>query len=459
MESVSGMTIVHLCSTWPQGLRRLLETRAKNLIDLTAKHMDSRPITTAVSYHCTESVDLLMRAGCNWNVSDFRAVRSNKCAAVIASHLADRMRHLFELAQRELGTSHHIRQHDGSENVPDSIAAGLCYELRAAGVSIPSHLRLQWSNTTIYHHVENSICHFPIYSAKGFGGYKSYDAVGRTPVMIWRDIFRAGNYLDPRKIWPAFLWLRRKGCLDQKPQDPKGLGLNVQVTGWHYIAAMVASSYLGRSLQPEIVLIKKIIREFSHIIVRDDCTCWCNPKGKGCSPLTSLWKVHAQSKRRTPYLQDILDHYFFHYEIDVNDSKESQSFHLSLDLVRFLTFEALEMTHTCCAKKTVNLEKNRPWTPIDNFKEHNGNFIIDCNPEKVREIRSDNQEQDNAQLLDTLMAEFSAQIKLIDPSPRALEIFIWGYWRRRISQLFAVNTKEINDMERVVRDVRTRKFS
>jgi hypothetical protein len=122
---------------------------------------------------------------------------------------------------------------------------------------------------------------------------------------------------------------------------------------------------------------------------------------------------------------------------------------LSTELVRLLTFEALDMTHTCCHLEEVeNLRRGQTpspaerkvrsaWDNEDRLEEQH--VIANCNPQLAKEIRSDSLEQQNARQLDELMHEFEPQILNLDLSNRkALEIFIWGPWRRRMSDLFTV---------------------
>lgn len=70
----------------------------------------------------------------------------------------------------------------------------------------------------------------------------------------------------------------------------------------------------------------------------------------------------------------------------------------------------------------------------------------------------DERERRDAHQLDDLMEEFAGKIKKLGSSPKALEGFIWGYWRRRISELFVVDHEAVDDMERVLESVRTRTF-
>lgn len=56
------------------------------------------------------------------------------------------------------------------------------------------------------------------------------------------------------------------------------------------------------------------------------------------------------------------------------------------------------------------------------------------------------------------MEEFTEQTRTLDSSPKAFETFIWGCWRRRISELFIVDADVINGIETRVMPMRLRDF-
>ncbi|OTA97254.1 hypothetical protein M434DRAFT_294031 [Hypoxylon sp. CO27-5] len=454
MRDISGFTTLQLCAIWPQGLRRLLDTDAKSLIDFEGTRGSGLPVFLAARYDCAESVDILMKAGCKWDMGTSHKLylghtMQKEVTLVTASNLAERRWKLLELAEQELG----IPQRPRPSYVPDGTAAELCEALDVAGISIPLMLRVPRSYTTIYHNIVVQIFHFPILFEMGFREYKLHDGMGLTPIMLWGRDF---SYRDPTEAMQqlsVFPWLCKEGLLDQKPEDPLGLGINVHATGWHYIATFI--EWPGPKQQDlKSPSIWKIIRLLSQVPIRDNCTCWCIPNGKGCSPLTSMWKtdirsfyflLFALSRERG---NEIIRHIYFHDNYML-EAGEDDLFALQLEFVRFLTFEALDMEHTCCASKWVG-NGNEGRAP---------RAIVNCKPEKAEKIRSNSEEQKKAHLLGALMEEFAARIRAMEKSPKALECFIWGYWRRRMSELFSANAEVVDEMERVLDNVQTRKSS
>ncbi|KAF1848135.1 uncharacterized protein K460DRAFT_68278 [Cucurbitaria berberidis CBS 394.84] len=475
IETLSGYTTLQLCIDWPQGLQKLLTTEAKSLIDNEGISSISRgmkvgylqPVYWAIRLNCAESVNLLMKAGSSM-ASDkslymvFSKITSDT-AAVIASNMADRRRKLLELAQRELGDF----ERQNPTHVADREAAYLCGALEKAGIYIPPYLRVGQDYTTVYHTPVIRIDHFRIYFEQGFQDFKSRNNMGLTPIMIWRDDAFNLPLQSFDQIFGTLLWLQEQGALDQNPEDPWALRFNITVTGWHYVAAMLGSGCLfanRHDLTSRVSFAWKIIRELSQTMIRDRCTCSCNHEGEGCSPLKSLWNAHAKHGGLLLYHpgrseRNPLRHILFHHNVNTMSTKVNERSNLSLQIIRLLTFEALDMTHTCCALEELNLEQKRLCIASDrpaNLSIGNPTYVIaNRDPEWIRKIRSDRREQQDARQLEVLMEDFAEQMKSLDTSPKALEIFIWGYWRRRMSELFVVHPGILNETERVLGNVET----
>ncbi|CAO2655538.1 Nn.00g043410.m01.CDS01 [Neocucurbitaria sp. VM-36] len=476
METFYGCTTLQLCAVWPQGLQKLLETEAKNLIEGCGKqHICSEaicycydvPFTYAIRWQCAESVDLLMKAGCSMSsdASTFYGLSSttNECAAVIASNLAERRQTLLELAHQEFADL----QHQDPPHVADTAAAHLCKVLKNAGIAIPRSLEVGRDYTTIYHCPGIPIHHFQIYFEQGFVDFKLHNNIGLTPIMVWRETFDVVNHCRSDQVFEAFLWLHKQGFLDQTPEDPLAIGLNIHATGWHYVGAMLGAT-CEEWLQDsdfETPLAWKVIRILSQTTMRDHCACWCNPKGEGCSPLKSLWNAHTDHRGMMLYHSQTqraisFSHILFHHDLNVTGIEDDKPSNLSLQLIRLLTFEALDMTHTCCSLERLNLQEKRLCVASD----YGNHGFYDCktalvianrDPELLQRIRSNIRERENAHQLGFLMKEFTAQLKRLDPSPKALEIFIWGHWRRRMSELFIVQSEILEETEQILGNVRT----
>ncbi|KAI1458814.1 hypothetical protein F4805DRAFT_474075 [Annulohypoxylon moriforme] len=466
MMRILNLTTIQLCVFWPKGLRILLQTRAKILINVGCSSnilQLQSPIWRAVRFNYVESVDILMKAGCQWDtvmwISGLDGLGCLPCEldSVIASNLAERRRNLLRWAEKEL----RIPRHADLSYVPDNIAADLCRDLDLAGVSPPSYLKVSQSYETIYHFPGYPFRLFPIFHQMGFRDYAVHNKIGLTPVMVWREPY----WNDPSTLL-TLLWMCEQGLLDQKVEDPMGLRLNVHATGWHYIALMFGRTYHrlagfiydGDSPAPRGW---KLLRQLSQVGIKDECSCWCSLDGKGCTPFLSIWKSYAgtnadRNRVFHTYFNHVR-HVIFHDGI-VFAMKENGPPNALLEFLRFITFEALGMQHTCCALSEVNSLKSRCRTLPEDFDYLNRKesiVLAHRSPEKIKSIHFDDQEQENARILESLMKDFTEKLKTMESSPRVLETFLWGYWRRRISRLYSVDAAVINEMGREVGNIKT----
>ncbi|KAF5012011.1 hypothetical protein FDECE_1906 [Fusarium decemcellulare] len=424
------LTTLHLCIPWPSGLRRLLATKARELIDETpCGGVFLSPISTAIELDCVESVDILMEAGCKFDFEDdayaLLQEASRACFDIIA----------FRLAQRR----HHV---------PDDQAAYLCKALDEAGIAIPAALRVPKWYTTIYHDPGPISYHFPALFEHGFLCHRLHNNVGLSPIMCrrffwWREPHESWNQQQRRE---ATEWIQKEGFFDQTPIDPHNLGLNIHATGWHYVAAISTYVRCNRE-QFGFDQVWDAMVHLSRVRVKDDCVCWCNTGVNGCSPLKSFLKAHSQREKAWKRLR----HDFFHHDLNEGSVDTPQLSGLVVELVRFLTFEALEMTHTCCYSTELSHEEVPDAFPGGEPVT----VILSCDADRARRKRSDEREQNNARLLEDLMQDFIREMQALDPSPRAFEIFIWGYWRRRISALYTVDLVVMDEMRQSAGSVKT----
>ncbi|KAI8656365.1 hypothetical protein NCS56_01240300 [Fusarium sp. Ph1] len=123
--------------------------------------------------------------------------------------------------------------------------------------------------------------------------------------------------------------------------------------------------------------------------------------------------------------------------------------------VRFLTFEALETTHTCCHFQILNQDALEFVT----FDECNPSYeqlvILDHDAKVIQETRADKVEHKNADLLDSLMEKFSAQLNVVEPTMEKFVNFLNDDWRSRIERLFAVDEDVVNGMRECLSGVKT----
>lgn len=453
-EGVSGISALLLAIAWPEGLRYLLTTEAKILIDRVC-YIDTHrpfnpglwlaPINGAIYLNQADSADILLGADCYLDldrapygyVSD--KTSDEQIFAIIATHLGERRVRLLQFVQDKLG----LFLDQTSVTFADSAAAAICEALDLADILLHPILRVNSGYKSIYFQKIVPLTAFRLFWEAGFH-FQGRNHIGLTSIMThetqWWRLLRSGSF---DKMMDTTCWLVEKGFMHEKATDPLNLGLNVHATGYHYLGAFVAGDHFSCSWHVRSLLdiIRIKAEPLSEIAVGDNCVCWCNMEGHGCSPTKVLLKTLF---RKT-------SEYFYYYQPvrkvmlnSVSPNSASQSNGISFwdqETLHFLTFEALEMTHTCCVFERV--EDHDPYQMAGSTVY---SAIFSCDPEIVLETRSCSQEQATASILKELMTEFTEQFQLITPGPTALITFIYTYWRRRISELYRPDYQVAEDL-------------
>ncbi|RTE84846.1 hypothetical protein BHE90_000586 [Fusarium euwallaceae] len=491
LEKTYGYTTLQLASDWPQGFMRLTQTDARALLHEPMPRgnlLAPRPISGFNPCWNPSTLETLLDAGYTlFPDNKYFTLRSilegctDTTVRVIARHLSQRLRQLSELAA-QLG----ITSND-DPSIPDFVtAARWCLSLEEFGESVDPSIRVPMSDdmvTTIYHFGEMPFCFFPIFYAHGFIHVNACDQWGLPPLFVRHQLFwyKEEYFLSQRvpndylEIFRNLPWLRKHGFLSQKPHDPLGLGLNIDATGAHRVAAEMGSDfYVNLGDQQDVDHYLSLATDLLWQLARDSygdldkCVCWCNSDGDGCSPIKLLYKslahpirnfngisVLTRDKLQAASITRLLFDFGI-FEIPTatptpsvkqqRERDETTNAHPSiraLGLVRLLTFEALEMTHTCCMLG--NLDTGN-WRPTK--------VILNCNPNTVRDIRQSEIEQRNAVQLDTLMGDFT-NVMQQDYQAKSVLDFIFGYWKTRIEDLYAVQEDEVQMMQQHVHNVRT----
>lgn len=446
-ERVWGYSTIQLSAAWPEGLGVLLRTDARNLVyDDKIGNGWRWPTTLALGAKCEVSLAMLTEAGFGIYFGFYGVQMSPECVLVVARILFERRIKLFELAQGQLQDFKDEYTYDTSEKE----ARCLNNKLTAAGIPVDPGLEVGHDYTTVFHNPALPLDHFRIFFENGFHNHFAHDELGLTAAMIHRwnpfsaSISHKSDYLS------TLQWLQDERILDHSPRDPYNLGLNIKATGWHYLAALI-----GIKAYPPVS--NAVLQQLSQSSVRDTCTCWCIPGGEGCTPLGSILKAHAESHNSPSWWNHFVVGALFSSEC------EDQGSSIMAHIVRFLTFEALEMTHTCCHCGVLDRCTLQSCTSDNGHPAYdydwrcNTPVILDCDTVVVQETRADVVQQRNAVLLDSLMEEFSRQLGGADATRGALNHFLNGFWRRRMATVFAVDEDILDEMKECLGEVKTRK--
>lgn len=525
LEKTHGLTVLHLAVGWPEGLSLLIQTDARRLLDTPdeisqVSDESSRlawPFCYAAATQCTQSLDLLLRAGCDLYPIDPQdgarslafsyalAVTSAECAEVFAMHIAWRRRKLFALASSNLDKiGAHLAclteesrkavmealEHNPypktaksdakapEQRFPEHLISNVVLEcLEDAKILVDAQLRPPLSiDGDIYQLPGLPLVFFPIFERHGFGGFNEPNCYGLRPIM--QDP-RSPSSLssDPIDSAQSVLpWLIEHGCLDMTPahaasQPHPEMMLNEGATGWHYLSLKIVLStwgiysvpVYGQSTSKASMEMMATIAEGEAKCHHDGCVCLCTlPPAScgvdhhtskqstgGCSPFSYLCKQWLQ----TDYTWNLRPHSFRHHLFrhgynsgsgntsSTQDKERKPASAMStptwqLEVLRLLTFESLDMTHTCCSAHPLQLDVIEH--AIFNHPDSEGTRL---------RTEADRVEADKARQLEELMTEFTEQLGRTTGSPRDLEDFIFGPWRARVAGLFDETGQEVKAME------------
>lgn len=513
LERTCGLTVLHLCVGWPSGLSLFLETDAgRQLLNTPDIQMTRRgrcnlawPFSYAAANQCSQSLNILLEAGCNlypvdpatdresFALSGALEVTSAECAEVFASHMARRREKLISLAKSNLdklrGYLPSLRPHgedvlrriegaiggNGSDKeATASISDDLLSYLLVLGlknIEIPVPQSLQPSSLQdqdIYQLPGLPLQFFPIFERHGFAAYNAADSSGLRPIMNdCRSFYCLSSSSLGDEIQDVFPWLIAHGCLDAKPistgKHLPSLRINTEATGWHYLSMKVVTRTWGFQKAKQHRMSKATMDLVATIAEgeaqrhHDRCVCWCtigsgaceetqssdDSSGSGCSPFSFLCKAYIQDTFTNSSDSDAFRHVLFrHGHKGCSNNASSPLYEhegltrpmpilkWQLELLRLLTFEALEMTHTCCSDSV--FWSNDVKRAIFNFSD-------------LEDAHS--AEADKSKLLVDLMVEFTEALERNGDTAQDLERFIFGPWKTRISGLYKIDDQEVNSME------------
>jgi len=181
---------------------------------------------------------------------------------------------------------------------------------------------------------------------------------------------------------------------------------------------------------------RRLIRRTIRHCCRDSCICACSHKG--CSPVTAMLKSLVRCKSfyngENLYLAPfnrISVTYWLENELIAEKSGNPPMF--VEDVIRFETFEALGLKHTCCH-----------WQPWRWFEA----FTPRCEPEEIWEIREE--EYELIQQLDQLVDDFLRSYK---ERGESLSVFLIGHWRTRMAAVLTDAQPADNEELGRIRDI------
>lgn len=451
-----GHTPLHLASNWPPGLSLLLSHRAD--VEKTAQY-GQKPVELAMLYGCAESMQLLLKAGCSFElngdpeeINNIFTFAATLCRTPVSELPASTPCHNYleimrivikELASRQgevissmmdvpIPTRSKVSMSDNGQHFRSGTAQ--------AGASDSSLREEAPQSQNILRHMR-TVYHWPLLTVKvanelwnaGFRDIDVPDEYYMTPLMMigGGDSFPP---MDINEVIEIAFWLHQKGASLHRPWNARITAARSERRAIHFVAVAVKRCFMpqyfegvttaGEQSYPAAMehLIDNLspdCRQFLQKVLLDnsldDCLCACS--GHGCMPMTYLLKhtiCFWPNENEAELASAWICRWFFE-----NIPTEHLPTVTNQEILRLITFEKLGLGHTCC------------WLYLL--------FDIDTlEPEEVAEIRDEDHE--GIELLESLLSEFEER-----RGDQDIKSFIDGYWSTRMEEVLAARDKESVD--------------
>ena len=442
-------TPLHLSCSWPKGITILFHHGGMDLVD-QGDSEGRLPLAYAYASKCSEAVRLISEAGSALsslryakNSGDFLADSSDRLWGFseqgtydIRSHLydalMDRRRRLVSSAitklckkdLEELGVTDDCLLEEGALNVYKA--------LERRNFVIPPALRVPFHQTTVFYHQRLTPAIGESLHICGFLDVDDIDSLEFTPLMM----IPSATWSTIKPALQRASWLTSKEANpERKTEQSLYLPRGPNITAAHYLCFWIGiavywedesgfkhpmentwlSGVLVEPVEDYLLLLGKL---FSSKLY-DSCICACS--SHGCTPAKTLlhsmsveFRKHAPSQCKSDLLLPIDSQVWMieWFGPLLGDSHEVwQS--LSQEIIRYETFEKLELTHTCCeAIPRQGLIHTR----------HDSTEREEIHEEERLLIGK----------LETLVAEFTKKYNELGVS---LPKFLKGYWKTRMEEV------------------------
>ena len=437
-----------------------------------------KPVVFAVLQGCTEVVQLLLRAGCSFDLGTYYrlytydekediltfavrllqiptqrlpvSVANNdyfEIVKVIIEELVLRRRSLMS-AMIDASLVYHSGVSD-CDQILDSGTAQAEISLQNANKLVP---RLRSTLSSIH-----TVYHCPLLTVKianelwnvGFREIDVPDDHGKTPLMMQCVAYPTAYHSSLDEFMDIAFWLYQEGaflCRSHRAmpqQDSNNAGNTVprpEQQATHFIVAALKWYVVQEAVQfwfcfkqfeklstlPYTLLMDESSLDCQHFLQKvmldkspDGCLCACS--SHGCLPVVYFLKdaplePFTEYYRRNEVREKFIRDWKFR---SLFDNVPSKHFPVALkrDIVRLMTFGDLGLRHTCCR---YDLEYRDFW-------------IMDR--EEADEIRDEDCE--GIQLLESLIVEFEEKLGDGD-----IKLFLVGYWSAKMKEVLAARDNE-----------------
>lgn len=455
-----GQTPLYLAANQPDLLDLMLAAGFEAVID-RKDNFGYTPAAYAGACNNLAALQLLLDADCALSIEDgdddildiaLEDCWNGEILHVLIDAFADRRRRLCELAFDNLTPAVLRKLNLQNHTVLDEHAYSVRRALKRSGICIPSALEVPKTRTTIYHKEWSSQVHQldKLYEA-GFRDIDGLNQDGWTPLAC---VHNPGGWAQGSHAFR--LWLLKKGAkLTRRLPDCSKANIQDQlaITPWT-TPAHISGLKLGHGLASRLWYDMKeqffvgnqngAIDAFWDLVhderrlmatvsarrIFDDCRCACSTSG--CTPAITIMKCFWRwlqfhlshlslgdpPEPKTSFWQgslDALQRSLVEKVASVGEKEQVVSVELALELLRLITFEKLQLTHTCC-------RDGKYYYPPASVPDDG----------EIDEIQEE--ERYGIAQLEDLVAELCLEFtKRREP----LRTFLDGYWTRRMEEVLA----------------------
>ncbi len=428
------MTPLHLAVSWPGGLSILLDGGA------TVSSYDRygrTPLLYANGSEHNTSVKILSDHDSPLGDSDdpnyclesaFRS-KDISLGKYMITHLVDRRQRLLALAQQELPSKKLMQLNLNMDRVLDAQAAVVTNALLEEDIEVPPALMpsLNLQKSTVYHTDNLSVQMANDLYAAGFRDIDEIDTSMMTP--FWSNALYTPCCFENLEIMQ---WLRNTGVNIHRLHPTNG------GTASHCLGASVGEELFQMNKNHELGLQRsrptseqaRIASSFLDDAFSDGCDCACSRSG--CRVITSALKRQCGWSRSGDSNCESLRFSTSVWICKFVASGAEECHWVPFEVIRTMTFEWLELTHTC---------------HIDPFW-YNFDVLQPLSDEEVKGIQEE--ERFLIQQHEELVAEF--EVKYIELGV-SLTSFLESYWWSRIHQVLDENDKTNHEEEKKLREL------
>ena len=419
------------------------------------------PMAYAYASRCSEAVRLISEAG-----SALSSLRYAKNPGDFLGDSYDRLWGFSEHATYDIRSHLYDALMDGRRRSMSLAITKLCQkDLEELGVTddrlleeealnvykalerrnfvIPPALRVMYHQTTVFYHQRLTPAIGESLYKCGFLDVDDIDSLGFTPLMI----IPSATWSTIKSALQRASWLTSKAANpERKTEQSVYLPRGPNITAAHYLCFWIGiavfwddesgfqhpmeNTWLSGLLEEPVEDYLLLLGRLFSSKLYDSCICACS--SLGCTPAkTLLHSMSVEFRKYAPsrYKSDLLlpiDCQLWMIEWFsplLGDSREVwQS--LSQDIIRYETFEKLELTHTCC------------WTI-----PRRG--LIHTRHDSTEREEVHDEERLLIGKLESLVAEFTGKYTELGVS---LPDFLKGYWRTRMEE-FEREEERLDDEE------------